>query len=60
MHPVLSTMAAKQSLMLRHSGRANAVYADGHAANGGINDYRRSPMQVKNFVDGNADLVRVD
>lgn len=59
-HPVLSTMAAKQSLMLRHSGRANAVYADGHAANGGINDYRRSPMQVKNFVDGNADLVRVD
>lgn len=58
-HPVL-TSTAKQSLMLRHSGRANSVYADGHAASSGINSYRSSSMQIRNFVDGNADMVRVD
>ncbi len=59
-HPYLAAMAAKQSLMLRHGGRANAIYADGHASGGGMYDYRNSIMQVKNFVDGNADLIQMN
>ncbi len=50
----------KNSLMLRHNLRANAVYADGHAGSGGTSQYRTSLTQVKNFVDGNADWVQVN
>lgn len=52
-----------QCMMLRHAGRANAVYFDGHAAANNPYEYRSSPSRtagVLHFINANAEYFKIN
>ncbi len=51
---------AGKGIMLRHRNRANAAYFDGHAAGGTAYDYRKSACEVKNFVQGDNEFLKIN
>ena len=53
----VSTSTEKSGLMLRHQGKGNAVYADGHASASSAVEYRNGEVRLRHIVDANNNFI---